>query len=148
MNRFPPDLATVGALRSRYTTVALVLVVDDNPVVRELASISLEQAGLEVCQAADGAEALTHLRGEPTPDAVVLDIMMPGLSGHEVLSAMREERLAPDAVVVMLSAKTAEADFTEAFRLGADDYMTKPFEPDELVRTVRALVYRNPSLLH
>ena len=127
--------------------MAVVLVVDDNPVVRSLATVALEQAGLEVWEAADGPEALGRLRSGQVPDAVVLDIMMPVLSGHDVLEAMREEHLAPDAAVLMLSAKTTEDDFTAAFARGADDYLTKPFDPDELVRAVRALVYRNPSLL-
>ena len=122
--------------------------VDDNPVVRSLARVSLEQAGLQVWEAADGPEALARLRGDGAPpDAIVLDIMMPGMSGHEVLATIKSEGLAPEAAVLMLSAKTAEDDFTEAFGQGADDYMTKPFEPDDLVRSVRALVYRNPSLL-
>jgi CheY-like chemotaxis protein len=138
--RFGP----VGADRS---AVARVLVVDDNPVVRSLASISLEQAGLEVVEAADGPEALHQLRGDAPFDAVVLDIMMPGMSGHEVLAVIEDEHLARGGSVLMLSAKTNEDDFAQAFAHGADDYMTKPFEPDELVRSVRALVYKNPSLL-
>jgi len=138
--RFGP----VGADRS---AVARVLVVDDNPVVRSLASVSLEQAGLEVVEAADGPEALRQLRGDVPFDAVVLDIMMPGMSGHEVLAVIEDEHLARGGSVLMLSAKTNEDDFAQAFAHGADDYMTKPFEPDELVRSVRALVYKNPSLL-
>lgn len=118
-----------------------VLVVDDNPVARGVAAITLESAGMEVAEAADGEEALDRLAAEPA-DAVVLDIMMPGLSGHDVLRERAARRLAPDAAVVMLTCKTDDADITRAFEAGAADYLTKPFDPDELVRAVRAAVYR------
>lgn len=119
-----------------------VLVVDDNPVARTLAVFALESAGMDVVEAADGDEALQHLATDVEPaDAVVLDIMMPGLSGHDVLVRRREHGLAPDARVVMLSCKTDDADVTQAFAEGADEYLTKPYDPDELVRVVRAAVY-------
>ena len=120
-----------------------VLVVDDNPVARGLAVYALESAGMEVVEASDGDEALRRLELDAdTTDAVVLDIMMPGLSGHDVLARRREQHLAPHARVVMLSCKTDDIDVTKAFAAGADDYLTKPFDPDELVRVVRAAVYR------
>jgi DNA-binding response OmpR family regulator len=120
-----------------------VLVVDDNPVARGLAVYALESAGMDVAEAADGDEALRRLEQDAdATDAVVLDIMMPGLSGHDVLARLREHHLAPHARVVMLSCKTDDADVTKAFEAGADDYLTKPFDPDELVRVVRAAVYR------
>ena len=125
--------------------MADVLVVDDNPVVRSLARYALESAGITVHDAADGAEALTLLAsGQADVDCVVLDIMMPGLSGHDVLTALREaKRGRPDVrpAVLMLTCKTDDADVTKAFELGAGDYMTKPFDPDELVAAVRALLY-------
>jgi CheY-like chemotaxis protein len=120
-----------------------VLVVDDNPVVRMLAVFALESAGMDVAEAADGDEALRHLEEHAeTTDAVVLDIMMPGLSGHDVLAQRRERRLAPKTRIVMLSCKTDDSDVTRAFAAGAHEYLTKPFDPDELVRVVRANVYR------
>ncbi|MBW3667640.1 MAG: response regulator [Actinobacteria bacterium] len=118
-----------------------VLVVDDNPVARHVAALSLELAGMEVEQAADGAAALDRL-ADDSPDAVVLDIMMPGVSGHEVLAQRRARNLAPAAAVVMLTCKTDDVDVSRAFAAGADGYVTKPFDPDELVRAVRAAVYR------
>ena len=118
-----------------------VLVVDDNPVARHVAALSLELAGMEVEQAEDGGEALARL-ADHSPDAVVLDIMMPGLSGHDVLAQRRERNLAPDAAVVMLTCKTDDIDVTRAFAAGASGYVTKPFDPDELVRAVRNAVYR------
>lgn len=118
-----------------------VLVVDDNPVARSVAAIALETAGMEVVEAKDGAEALDRLAADPA-DAVVLDIMMPGLSGHDVLSERARRHVAPDAAVVMLTCKTDDIDITRALEAGAVDYLTKPFDPDHLVRAVRAAVYR------
>jgi DNA-binding response OmpR family regulator len=119
-----------------------VLVVDDNPVARGLAVYALESAGMDVVEAADGDEALRRLAVDAdATDAVVLDVMMPGLSGHDVLEARRDGGLAPRARVVMLSCKTDDVDISRAFAGGADDYVTKPFDPDELVRVVRAVVY-------
>jgi len=125
--------------------MADVLVVDDNPVVRNLARYALESAGIGVRDAADGTEALSLLAsGEVDVDCVVLDIMMPGLSGHDVLSALRDAKAGrPDArpAVLMLTCKTDDSDVSRAFELGAGDYMTKPFDPDELVSAVRSLMY-------
>lgn len=118
-----------------------VLVVDDNPVARMLATVTLELAGMDVTEAADGAEALERLAEADPADAIVLDIMMPGLSGHDVLTERQARRLAPDAAVVMLTCKTDDSDITRAFAAGAAEYVTKPFDPDDLVRTVRAAVY-------
>jgi DNA-binding response OmpR family regulator len=125
--------------------MADVLVVDDNPVVRSLARYALESAGIGVRDAASGDEALRLLAsGEVDVDCVVLDIMMPGLSGHQVLEALREAKRGRADVrpaVLMLTCKTDDADVTRAFALGAGDYMTKPFDPDELVAAVRGLMY-------
>jgi DNA-binding response OmpR family regulator len=121
----------------------LVLVVDDNPVVRSLARYALEGGGMQVLEAGDGVEAL-HALVESDVDAVVLDIMMPGLSGHDVLGALKEAKGGDPSVkpaVLMLSAKTDDEDVARAFDLGAVDYMTKPFEPDQLVAAVRSLLY-------
>lgn len=119
-----------------------VLVVDDNPVARGLAAWALEAAGMDVTEAADGSEALRRLEGDDPTDAIVLDLMMPGLSGHDVLAERRARHLAPDAAVVVLSCKTDDSDITRAFEAGAAEYVTKPFDPDDLVRVVRAAVYR------
>jgi DNA-binding response OmpR family regulator len=123
--------------------MADVLVVDDNPVVRNLATYALESAGIGVVEAADGAEALRVLASSDI-DCVVLDIMMPGLSGHDVLAALlaaKNGRVDVRPAVLMLTCKTDDADVTKAFELGAGEYMTKPFDPDELVSAVRNLLY-------
>lgn len=125
--------------------MADVLVVDDNPVVRNLARFALESAGIGVRDAADGVEALKVI-AEPTSDfdCVVLDIMMPNLSGHDVLAALQAAKgghTEARPAVLMLTCKTDDADVARAFELGAGDYMTKPFDPDELVAAVRQLLY-------
>jgi DNA-binding response OmpR family regulator len=121
--------------------MARVLVVDDNPVARGVVVAALECAGLLADEACDGEEALVRLEADP-PDAVVLDIMMPKLSGHDVLAQRRARHLAPDAAIVMLSCKSEDPDVTRAFEGGAADYLTKPFDPDDLVRSVRAALSR------
>jgi DNA-binding response OmpR family regulator len=125
--------------------MADVLVVDDNPVVRSLATYALESAGMDVTTAADGAEALRVLASGAEVDCVVLDIMMPVMSGHDVLAALlaaKRGRPQTRPAVLMLSCKTDDDDVTRAFDLGAGEYLTKPFDPDELVAAVRNLLYQ------
>ena len=117
-----------------------VLVVDDDPVARSLVVLALDEAGIEVHEAADGAEALSRMEAT-TFDAVVLDLVMPVMSGQDMLRCVDERQLAPAAAVVVLSCKADDEDVAEALALGADAYLTKPFDPDTVVRSVRDLVY-------
>jgi DNA-binding response OmpR family regulator len=118
-----------------------ILVVDDEPEILELVAWHLEREGFHVDRALDGAEALQALRRTP-PDLVVLDIMMPGLSGTEVLRVIRTERDTRRLPVILLTAKTDEIDRVVGFEMGADDYITKPFSPRELALRVRAVIRR------
>jgi CheY-like chemotaxis protein len=114
-----------------------VLIVDDDPVIRTLLRTTLRSYGLG-CEAIDnGRDALRMIR-EEKPHAVVLDVNMPGLDGYGVLSAIRAENL--PTVVVMLSARQQEEDVLRGFRLGADDYLVKPFSPPELVARIKRLL--------
>jgi DNA-binding response OmpR family regulator len=115
-----------------------ILVVDDERHIVELAQLYLEQAGFLVESARDGQEVLTrarHLR----PALVVLDLMLPGLDGWEVCRRLRTES---DTPIIMLTARTDDVDRIVGLELGADDYVTKPFNPRELVARVRAVLRR------
>ncbi len=121
---------------------AKVLVVDDERPLVELVSSYLEREGFSVLRAFDGKEALELVRDE-SPDLVVLDIMLPEIDGLEVC---RQLRLFSDAYVLMLTARTEEIDRVVGLSVGADDYLTKPFSPRELVARVRAMLRRPRTL--
>ena len=117
---------------------ARVLVVDDDLVIRQLIGINLELEGFEVHLAADGEEALT-LAAEILPDVVVLDVMMPKLDGLEVARRLRADPRTSEIRLVLVSARAQAADLQRGEDMGADAYVTKPFEPDDLVGVVRRL---------
>ncbi|WP_374271179.1 response regulator transcription factor [Actinoplanes sp. M2I2] len=116
-----------------------VLVVDDDPMVSDVVRRYLEQSGCRVRLAADGSAALAAVAAE-RPDLVVLDLMMPGLDGLEVCRRLRADQ--PDLPVVMLTALGEEADRVLGLEVGADDYVTKPFSPRELVLRIRSVLRR------
>jgi DNA-binding response OmpR family regulator len=115
-----------------------VLVVEDEASIREVVAQYLELEGFVVLQAADGVEALRLAEAQP-PDLIVLDLMLPGVDGLEVCRRLRTQSAVP---ILMLSARGEEADKLTGFGLGADDYVTKPFSPRELVVRVRAIMRR------
>ncbi len=119
--------------------VPRVLVVDDDTTVSDVVRRYLERDGCEVSLAADGVSALAMVEADP-PDLVVLDLMMPGLDGLEVCRRLRRTR--PSLPVVMLTALGEEADRVLGLELGADDYVTKPFSPRELVLRIRSVLRR------
>ncbi|MFG1847500.1 response regulator transcription factor [Micromonospora carbonacea] len=116
-----------------------VLVVDDDPTVSDVVRRYLEQDGCEVRLAADGADGLAAIATH-RPDLVVLDLMMPGIDGLEVCRRIR--RQLPDLPVIMLTALGEEADRVLGLEVGADDYVTKPFSPRELVLRIRSVLRR------
>jgi CheY-like chemotaxis protein len=115
--------------------MARVLVVDDEPDVLLLCRLNLEQHGHEVFEAGNGQEALRVVR-ERRPDLIVLDLMLPGVDGYGVLEALRSEGSTPGVKVLVLSAKSLQADRDRSRQLGAEAFLTKPFLPDDLCRTV------------
>jgi DNA-binding response OmpR family regulator len=119
--------------------VARVMVVDDDVTVREVVVTYLRAAGHDVAEAADGESALTQLNGERA-DLVVLDLMLPGIDGLEV--CLRLRRRGDDVPVIMLTALGSETDRVVGLELGADDYVTKPFSPRELVLRVDSVLRR------
>jgi DNA-binding response OmpR family regulator len=116
----------------------LILVVDDEPHIIELASLYLKQDGFRVISAADGVEALQRIAQEQ-PALVVLDLMLPRLDGWEVCKRIRAES---DLPILMLTARDDDIDKIVGLELGADDYLTKPFNPRELVARVKAILRR------
>lgn len=123
------------------TDATRVLVVDDDRDIRDLVTFKLEQAGYEVRQAEDGLQGLEAVR-EWAPDLVVLDVMMPGLSGIDVTRELRADPATAATPVILLTAKAQEADVETGFVTGADDYVVKPFSPRELVSRVQAVLAR------
>ncbi|WP_256757576.1 response regulator transcription factor [Cohnella sp. WQ 127256] len=115
-----------------------ILVVDDDPHIRELVKVFLEQEGFDVCEATNGAHALQLLEAT-TVDLVILDIMMPHMDGWELCQELREHYEMP---LIMLTAKGETTQKLKGFQLGTDDYIVKPFEPVELVARVKALLKR------
>jgi two-component system phosphate regulon response regulator PhoB len=118
-----------------------VLVVDDEPDIRALVAFHLAKAGFRVSTAANGGDALASVRDEE-PAVVVLDLMLPGVSGYDVLERLRSEPNTRDVPVIMLTARREEEDRIRGLSLGADDYVTKPFSPQELVLRVAAILRR------
>lgn len=112
-----------------------ILVVEDESAIRKLITFTLSDSGHEVYEAADGDEAVQKME-ELDPELVVLDVMMPKLDGWEVLRELRRRGIRRKTRVIMLTAKSTERDFVTGWKLGVDDYMTKPFEPDELALIV------------
>jgi len=121
-----------------------ILVVDDEPDITALVAYHLARAGYRVSTAATGAEALKAAR-EERPDLVVLDLMLPGVSGYDVLAEMRSREETRDVGVILLTARREEADRIRGLSLGADDYLTKPFSPQELILRVAAVLRRLQS---
>lgn len=118
-----------------------ILVVDDEPDIIALVAYHLARAGYRVSTASTGMDALEAARGEQ-PALVVLDLMLPELSGFEVLERMRADRALSEIPVLMLTARREEHDRVQGLSLGADDYLVKPFSPQELVLRVRNILRR------
>jgi DNA-binding response OmpR family regulator len=118
-----------------------VLVVDDEPTIAEIVARYLERASYETRIAADGHAALAHA-STWHPDLVVLDLMLPGIDGLEVMRQLRDTG-GPRVAIILLTAKGEESDRIDGLRLGADDYVVKPFSPAELVARVDAVLRRN-----
>ena len=118
-----------------------ILVVDDEADIVALVAYHLARSGYRVSTASSGTEALDAARRD-RPSLIVLDLMLPGISGYEVLKQLRESEQTRDVAVLMLTARREEADRIQGLSLGADDYLTKPFSPQELVLRVGAILRR------
>ena len=120
------------------TEAPLILCADDDRDILALLALRLERAGYRVAQAVDGEQALSLAR-ELLPDVLVLDVMMPRMSGTEVLAALRADEATAGVRVVLLSARAQESDVERGLEAGADAYLAKPFQAPELIEVVRRL---------
>jgi two-component system phosphate regulon response regulator PhoB len=120
---------------------AKILVVDDDPDILKLVQYNLEREGFSVLTAANGQDALQLVHSQP-PQAIILDLMLPEVDGLEVFRQVKRDPTLSDIPVIMLTAKGEEVDRVVGFELGADDYITKPFSPRELVLRVKAILKR------
>jgi two-component system alkaline phosphatase synthesis response regulator PhoP len=118
-----------------------ILVVEDEPDIRELVRLNLEEAGFSVVEAVDGETALALVKRE-APALILLDLMLPGADGLEICRILRAGADTADVPIVILTAKAAEVDRVLGLEFGADDYVTKPFSPREMVARVRAVLRR------
>lgn len=121
-----------------------ILVVDDEPAIVELAQLYLQQEDFETVTATDGIQALVQVK-KTHPDLIILDLMLPGLDGWEVCKRLRAET---DLPIIMLTARSDDVDKIVGLELGADDYITKPFNPRELVARVKAILRRTQGRNH
>ena len=121
-----------------------ILVVEDEPDIRKLVQYNLVQERFKVVEAEDGEQALKILQREK-PNLVVLDLMLPGLSGLELCKILRERQDTAQLPILMLTAKAGEADKVVGLEMGADDYLVKPFSPREMVARVRAILRRSET---
>ncbi len=118
-----------------------ILIADDDPDIRDLVAFKLEQAGFDVIAVEDGISALSATQADP-PDLVVLDVMMPGMSGIDVCRELRASEATATLPIILLTARAQEGDVEVGFGAGADDYVVKPFSPRELVSRVEAVLAR------
>lgn len=120
---------------------ATVLVVDDDPVIQKLLQVNFEMEGYTVLTAGDGLEGLERARADG-PDVIICDIMMPRMDGLEVTKALKGDPATASIPILLLSAKAQQADVAAGQATGADDYVTKPFDPLDLLQRVAGLLER------
>lgn len=126
-------------LRAGKTVMSRVLVIEDSVTQREMIANLLRGSGLTVIEATDGVEALDKIQGNP-PDLVVLDIVMPRMNGYEVCRRLKADPKTQNVPVVMCSSKGEEFDRYWGMKQGADAYVAKPFQPTELIGTVKQML--------
>ncbi len=131
-------MGVTGRLRRTHTMPGKILIIEDDPDTARLVGLYLTRDGHHVLAASDGVEGL-RLAREARPDLVVLDLMLPGMSGMDICREMRDESAVP---IVMLTARVDEADMLGGLESGADDYVTKPFSPRVLVARIKAVLRR------
>ena len=121
-----------------------ILVIEDEADIREMLSFALARAGYLVTEASDAEEGLERLDGL-LPDLIIIDWMLPGMSGLDLARRLRRDRITADVPLIMLTAKGDETDKLKSFEVGIDDYVTKPFSPRELVARIKAVLRRSSA---
>ena len=119
-----------------------ILVVEDEVKIRNVISMYLKKEGFKVLETGNGLEALS-LTEKEKPDLIILDIMLPGMSGYEVCRKIKSNEDTKNIIVVILSAKGQEWEKSEGYEVGADLYETKPFSPKQLINNVKAIISKN-----
>jgi two-component system phosphate regulon response regulator PhoB len=127
--------------KSKLMNTKRILIVEDEQPIREMIGFALENAGFELQEAADARQAQT-LIAEGLPDLILLDWMLPGISGIDYARRLKKEELTREIPLIMLTARTEEEDKVQGLESGADDYVTKPFSPRELVARIKAVLRR------
>lgn len=125
--------------------MARILVIDDDPAISELVAVNLEMAGYDVCQAEDGIKGQA-LALQIQPDLIMLDLMLPRVDGFTVCQRLRRDERTAEIPVLMLTALSQTQDKVQGFNAGADDYLTKPFEVEEMLARIRALLRRTDRI--
>lgn len=120
-----------------------IMVADDDRVVRRIVSVKLSGLGCEVSEAEDGQQALEQLGEEPLPDLLITDSLMPRVNGMQLVRNVRDSERLSKLPVIMLTARQGEQDIIEGLEAGLDDYVVKPFSPDELAARVRTVLWRS-----
>jgi DNA-binding response OmpR family regulator len=133
----------VVAVRAEKLSTHRALVVEDNEHVAYMLEFMLERAGYDVIMAANGRDALAAVENIAPVDVILLDLMLPYVSGYQIITDVREHRDWQYVPIVVLSGKVLEEDIVRALDLGANDYVTKPFRPEELLARLRRVVADN-----
>ena len=118
-----------------------ILIVDDEPAIREMVVFALERVGFDVIEAGDAQEALTRI-ADQSPSLILLDWMLPDVSGVDLARRIKRDEVAQRIPIIMLTARSEENDKIRGLEVGADDYITKPFSPRELVARINAVLRR------
>ncbi|MCX8094526.1 MAG: response regulator [Candidatus Goldbacteria bacterium] len=120
----------------------VIMIVDDEPDIVKIVKISMNLANMDCIECFSGEECLEKLEKGEIPDLILLDIMMPGISGYEVCKKIKENKAWDKIKIVMLTAKGQKGDAEEGLKVGADDYIIKPFDPYELIEMVKEILER------
>ncbi len=135
------NLLKVKAMKRHSVSKKKIVVIEDEPDILEVLSYNLKREGYEVFAASDGVRGVALIKRE-TPDLVLLDLMLPGMDGVEICSTIKKDPLTQGTLIIMVTAKGEESDIVLGLGVGADDYITKPFSPKELIARVKAVLRR------